>query len=191
MSHISSLTTELAALLIQNDFLRSEADERNIRAAREAERQAIADEIAAMRDAADAIVTEAWVQGGMAAAGGVAQCAGSLGQAGNSAPGPNASQVELGEFRKKNLQLEALAKGGAGLASIAGPAGELLGGVPKAHAETDAARARHAAEQAGSRAEEAAAHRDRVERHTEQVFDLVEGTLDTEHQGNFAILANF
>ena len=105
MSHISSLTTELAALLIQNDFLRSEADERNIRAAREAERQAIADEIAAMRDAADAIVTEAWVQGGMAAAGGVAQCAGSLGQAGNSAPGPNASQVELGEFRKKNLQL--------------------------------------------------------------------------------------
>lgn len=201
MTDISSMTTELATLLVHNDFLRAEMDDQNLRAAREAERRAMAEQIAAMRRAADAVVMRALVQGGMAAAGGAMQCASSLGQIGNTkpaAPPPDASDgtealrcaQEAVDREKCQYRLEGLGKAGCGLSGIAAPAGELLGASEK-RADTDAAQARNAADQAGDRADEAARHRDRVERHTDSVLDLVEGTLDMEHQGNLAILANF
>jgi hypothetical protein len=168
---------ELAVLLVENDFLRAETDDRNLRAAREAERRAMAEEVAAMHDAADAIATQAWVQGGIALASGAAQCAGSIGQ--------------IGKPTNEDEVFEALGKGGEGLSGIATPAGMLLGGDEKAHADADAREARNAAEQAGWRSDDAARHRDRVERHTDSVLELVEGTLESEHQGNLAILANF
>jgi len=195
--------TELATLLVQNDFIRAEADEENMRAAREGERRAMAEEIHAMREASDAVVLEAWVQGGIAAAGGAAQCASSLGQVGNTPSAEARVQVpadrndalgfaEAEVARQKSQhRLEALGKAGVGLGGIAEPAGQLLGGAQKADADADAAQARNATEQADARADEARAHRDRVERHVDSVLDLVENTLDTEHQGNFAILANF
>jgi hypothetical protein len=206
------MTTELAALLVHNDFLRAEMDDQNLRAAREAERRAMTEQIAAMRRAADAAVVSALVQGGMAAAGGAMQCASSLGQIGNTKPaepstttssgaeepstttsgsvdGPCRTQEDV-DREKCMYRLEGLGKGGCGLSGIAAPAGELLKAGEK-RADTDAAQARNAATQASDRADEAARHRDRVERHTDSVLDLVEGTLDMEHQGNLAILANF
>jgi hypothetical protein len=201
MTHVSSMTTELAALLVHNDFLRAEIDDQNLRAAREAERRAMAEQIAAMRRAADAVVVKALVQGGMALAGGAMQCASSLGQIGNTKPTeppPDTSNgaealrcaQEAVDREKCHYRLEAVGKAGCGLSGVAAPAGDLLGASEK-RADTDAAQARNAAEQASDRADEAARHRDRVERHTDSVLDLVEGTLDMEHQGNLAILANF
>ncbi|HEX6767504.1 MAG TPA: hypothetical protein VF103_18525 [Polyangiaceae bacterium] len=170
--------TELASLIVQNDFLRGEVDDQNLRAAREAERRAQEQEIAAMHDAADAVVTGAWVEGLTAAAAGGAQCYASLARIG----------VESDDER---TALDAIDKGGKGLAGIAGPAGALTGDAPKASAEAEAAQARNAAERADASADEAERHHDRVERHTDQVLDAVEGTLNSEHQGNFAILGNF
>ena len=201
MSPVSSMTTELAALLVHNDFLRAEIDDHNLRAAREAERRAMAEQIAAMRRAANAVVVKALVQGGMALAGGAMQCASSLGQIGNTKPAeapPDTSNgaealrcaQEAADREKCQHRLEAVGKAGCGMSGIAAPAGDLLGASEK-RADTDAAQARNAAEQASARADEAARHRDRVERHTDSVLDLVEGTLDMEHQGNLAILANF
>jgi hypothetical protein len=198
MTPISSMTTELAALLVHNDFLRAEIDDQNLRAAREAEQRAMAEQIAAMRRAADAVVTKALVQGGMAVAGGAMQCASSLGQIGNTKPAdrpndnadePCRSQEDV-DREKCGYRLEGLGKAGCGLSGIAAPAGDLLGASEK-RADTDAAQARNAAEQASDRADDASRHRERVERHTDSVLDLVEGTLDMEHQGNLAILANF
>jgi hypothetical protein len=168
---------ELAALLVENDFLRAETDDQHQRAAREAERRAMGEEVAAMHDAADAIATQALWQGGIALAGGAAQCAGSIGR--------------IGEPTDKHSGFDAWVRGGEGLGDIAGPAGMLTGGVDKARADANAREARNAAEQAGSRAEDAARHRERVERHTDSVLELVEGTIETEHQGNLAILGNF
>jgi hypothetical protein len=167
---------ELAALLVENDFLRAEADEQAMRAAREAERRAMGREVAAMHDAADAIVAGAWAQGGAAVLGGGAQCYGAVMQVGSA----TATELEIG-----------LQKGGQALSSVAVPAGQLFGDAPKARADADAAEARNAAERADARADEASAHRERVERHTHAVLDLVEGTLETEQHGNFAILGNF
>jgi hypothetical protein len=198
MTPVSSMTTELLALLVHNDFLRAEIDDQNLRAAREAERRAMAEQIAAMRRAADDVVVRALVQGGMAAAGGAMQCASSMGQIGNTKPadgpgdsadGPCRSQDDV-DREKCQYRLEVLGKAGCGLGGIAAPAGELLGASEK-RADTDAAQARNLAEQASDRADEALRHRDRVDRHTDSVLDLVEGTLDMEHQGNLAILANF
>jgi hypothetical protein len=168
---------ELAALLVESDFARAEMDQENLRAAREAERRAMNAEIAAMRRAADFIELEAWVQGGIALAGGAAQCAGHVSQATSHAA---STPWEAG-----------LQHGGAAAASIAAPAGHLVGGVSKAQADTDAAHARNAAERSGSRAEEAERHLERVRDHTERVLELVEGAIETEQQGNFAILGNF
>ena len=169
---------ELAALLVENDFLRAQADEQTRRAAREAERRAMAEEVAAMHEAADAIATQAIWQGSIAFAGGAAQCGGSIGQ--------------IGEPTNKHNEFDAWVRGGEGLSNrIAEPAGMFLGGVDKAHADADAREARNAAEQAGARAEDAAQHRERVERHTDSVLELVESTLESEHQGNLAILGNF
>jgi hypothetical protein len=167
---------ELAALLIQTDFLRSELDAESLRAAREAERRANAAEIDAMRRAADAIEVQAWVSGGLAAVGGAAQCAGSVSQVGSETVTKWEKGLETG--------------GGAALA-VAEPAGQLTGGVAKARADTDAAQARHAAEAASSRASEAERHRERVLDRADSVLELAEAVLETEQQGNFAILGNF
>lgn len=167
---------ELAALLVQTDFLRAEMDAESLRAAREAERRANAAEIEAMRRAADAIKMEAWVSGGLAAAGGVAQCWGSVSQVGSESP----TKWEKG-----------LEKGGGAALAVAEPAGQLAGGVAKARADTDAAQARQAAEAASSRATEAERHRERVLDRADSVLELAEAVLETEQQGNFAILANF
>jgi hypothetical protein len=167
---------ELAALMVENDFLRSEADEQAMRAAREAEQRAMAREVARMHDAAKAIATGAWVQGGAAALGGAAQCWGAVSQVGSK----SATKGEVW-----------LQKGGQALSSVAEPAGELLGDAPKARADARAADARNDAERADTHADEASAHRERVLRHTDAVLELVEGTLESEHQGTFAILGNF
>lgn len=167
---------ELAALAIETDFLRSEADEQAMRAAREAERRAMDREVQAMHDAADAIVVGAWAEGGLAALGGGAQCYGAVSQVGGGSP----SGLEVG-----------LQKGGDASSSIAEPAGTLLGDAPKARADARATEARNEGERADTRADEAAEHRERVLRHTDSIVEIVESTLESEHQGNFAILGNF
>ncbi|HEX5098348.1 MAG TPA: hypothetical protein VFV94_02565 [Polyangiaceae bacterium] len=182
---------ELAELIVQNDFLRADLDAQNLRAAREAEARARREEVSAMRRGADAIVVQAYVQGGMAALGGLAQCAGSLGQVGNTPPAPDAGHAERCDFRRCELELKGLDKAGGALGSIAQPLGQLTGGVEKAHADADAAEARNEAEQAEFEKNEAQAHFERLSKHTDSVLELVESTLDSEHQGNLAILARF
>jgi hypothetical protein len=169
---------ELAALMVETDFVRGEMDDQNLRDAREAQRRAMAEEVHAMHEAADAIATRAWVQGSITVAAGAAQCAGSLGQIGDTSESPKTGWG-------------ALDRGGDGLGRVAEPAGDLLGGVPKAEADADAARARNESAQAGSRADEAAQHRDRLEKHTDRVLELIESTLESEHQGSLAVLGNF
>ncbi len=166
---------ELAALLVETDFMRSEADEQAMRAAREAERRSMEREVQAMHDAADAVFVGACVQGGAALAGGAAACAGSVMQV---------------DSAKTDLNV-GLVKGGEAASGVAKPLGGVLGDAPKAHADARAADARNDGERADTRADEAAEHRERVLGHTESVLDLVEGTLQSEHQGNFAILGNF
>jgi hypothetical protein len=174
---------ELAALIVQNDFVRSESDEQNLRAAHEAAQRAVAEEVHAMHEAADAIATQAWIQGGLTAAGGAAQCTGSLGQVSNVGEAP--------ATEARSLRWEALGRGGGALGGIAEPLGQFVGGTAKAEAEADAREARGDAEAANSRADEAKQHRQRVERHTDAVLSLVEGTLENEQRTNLAILGNF
>jgi hypothetical protein len=187
---------QLAELMVHTDFVRSEADAQALRAAREAERRAIAEELNAMHEAADAIATQAWIQGGMAAAGGTLQCVGSAGQLGKSADlpegaSPEATKVALARMDDGCRPWQTVASGGQALHGVAAPAGELVGGTARAEAEADAREAGGEAEQAGSRADEALQHRQRVERHTDSVLELIEGTLESERQANLAILGNF
>lgn len=168
---------ELATLMVQNDFLRGEIDDHNLRAAREAQQRALAREVRSMHEAADAIRDGAILQGALSVAGGAAQCAGSTGQVGDTPNTPYSGwrPVEAG---------------GIALSKSAEPAGDLVGDATRAHAEARAREARGDGEAAESRADEARQHRDRVERHTDTVLQLIESTLEGEQQTNLAILGN-
>ncbi|HEX6275506.1 MAG TPA: hypothetical protein VFZ53_20840, partial [Polyangiaceae bacterium] len=129
--------TQLAELMVHADFVRSEADEQTLRAAREAQKRAVAEEVRALHAAADAIAEQAWLQGGMAVAGGALQCVGSAGQIGKSADLPEgapaeATNVALAEMEDACRPWQTLAAGGRALDGIAAPAGQLTGGTAKA-----------------------------------------------------------
>jgi hypothetical protein len=168
----------LAALLVENDFLREEVDRQTMQAFRAEQQRAFREEGTAMHRAADALGTQAWVSGGLTMAGGLAQCAASLGPLCTTADAPG-------------IGWGVLADGGNVLGRLAEPAGNLLGGRPKAHAEADAREAQGEATLAGERAEAAREHRQRVDRHTDAVLGLVETTLENEQRANLAILGNF
>jgi hypothetical protein len=168
---------ELAALMVQNDFLRGEIDDQNLRSAREAQQRALAREVHSMHEAADAIRDGAILEGSLAVAGSGVQCAGSFGQVGDTSDSP------LSTWR-------AVESGGKALSDSAEPAGKLVGDVERTHAEARAREARGDGEAAEGRADEARQHRDRVERHRDAVLQLVESTLESEQQTNLAILGN-
>jgi len=160
-------TVQLAVLMLENASLARELDREQLESARQAEERASAERIAAMHEAAEAIATGAWVQGGLTVLG-----------AGTSIGGVAADTKSL-DFA------------GGGAMALAEPLGALFGAVPRAHAEAEAASAADAASRAGNVAEDARAHLANVDRHAGAVVDLVTKILDVEADGARAVLGQF
>jgi hypothetical protein len=71
------------------------------------------------------------------------------------------------------------------------PMSTLAGEVPRRHDDAEATRARHQSENASMDVEDARSRGEREERQANAVLDRVGQILDTESQGNLAILGNF
>lgn len=189
MSSIGSVSGDpmlgLAVLMLENAERLGELDRQRLEGARQAMEQASAAEIEALHDAADAVARGALVQGGLTLVGGAISCGATLSGAGAT------HQLDTGGTAATNPRADAALRLGGSLGGLAGPMGALAGEVPRRHAEAEAATARHKSESASFDAEEARNDARASERQADAVLDRVGQILDTEAQGNLAILGNF
>jgi hypothetical protein len=189
MSSIGSVSGDpmvgLAVLMLENAERLGELDRRRLDDARQAMEQASHAEIEALHDAADAVVRGALVQGGLTVVGGAV----SFGAVWN---GAGATQKNgAGGTQPVNPRADAALRVGGSLGELAEPMGKLAGDVPRLHAEAEAAAARQNGESAAFDADEARNGLLAEERQADAVLDRLGQILDTEAQGNLAILGNF
>jgi hypothetical protein len=165
----------LASMLVERDNLRAAIDDENLRAARNEERRALAEQVAALHDAADHVRTGALISGGLTLAG-----AGASAYLSGLTPGSDAAKRRIDSGKSV----------ANGVAELAEPAGAFLGHAERLHAEAEAKQAEGRGADAAARAEDARRHGERLGREIERSLDAIGQALDTEAQGNLAIIAN-
>jgi hypothetical protein len=188
MSSIGSVSGDpmvgLAVLMLENAERLGELDRQRLNDARQAMEQASAAEIEALHDAADAVARGALVKGGLTLIGGAI----SFGAAVNGAGATR--QLASGGTEAVNPKADLVLRTGNSVGSLAEPMAALAGDVPSRHAEAEAARARHENASARFDADEAQSDARAEERQADAVLDGLGQILDTETQGNLAILGN-
>jgi hypothetical protein len=167
----------LASLLVERDNLRAALDDENLRAARDEERRALAREVALLHEAADDVRVGALVSGGITALG-----------AGLSAYWHGIT-LATDDKAAENV-LAAKIRSADGFTALAGPAGALFGDASRADAEANAKQAAAHGSDAHARAEDALRHRERMDQEVERGLDALGRALESEAQGNLAIIAN-
>jgi hypothetical protein len=166
---------ELAALMLSNDYARSKADEENIAAARHEQLRALDDQARSLHEAADDVRFGAFV-------GGLATVAG----AGLSI----SAHLDAPVGTLPSGELAARLKAGDALGSLAPALEHVLGTAPSGDANADATQAESRAADAGARADDARRHHERVADNEDRTLAAVRGTLESESQGNLAVIAN-
>jgi hypothetical protein len=78
---------------------------------------------------------------------------------------------------------------GSVLSSLSEEVGKQVGDAPRMHAEARAKQAGYEAEDARLRAEDAREHQQRVAEHSDRILDAAATVMESEHDGNLAILA--
>jgi hypothetical protein len=189
MSSIGSVSGDpmvgLAVLMLENAERLGELDRQRLNDARQAMDQASAAEIEALHDAADAVARGALVQGGLTFIGGAISFGAACNGAGATRGFPG------GRTEAVNPKADLTLRIGDSVGSLAQPMAALAGNVPSRHAEAEAAKARHESENARFDADEAESDARADERQADVVLDHLGQILDTETQGNLAILGNF
>jgi hypothetical protein len=165
----------LASMLVERDSLRIAIEDQNLRAARDEQRRALEQEVELLHEAADHVRVGALVSGGITVVG-----------AGTSAYLRGLTPANRAAAR----EIDAATKGADGFTELAKPAGALFGDAARADAEADAKQAAARGSDAAARAEDARRHRERVEGVLERSLDTLDQTLESDSQGNLAIIAN-
>ena len=166
---------QLAALMLEADELRAKTDEDELRAAQRARMQALDAEVHALHEAAHQTRVGAVVGGIAAAAGGAAAALGS-------------GLTPVG--KQPTGDAGVLLKSGEALEQLAGPLGRLLGDGPSLDAQADAKQAEQQAADAGTRRDLAQQHHDRVRSEQDRTIATTESIIESEAQGNWALIAN-
>lgn len=174
LSNVSPMVA-LAELMLESDELRAKADDDALRAARQAQQQALDNETRALHEAADKTRVGAWVEGGVTVLGGAAAAIG-------------AGLTPVGKDPARGAGV--LAKSGDALERMAGPLGRELGEAPSQDAQADAKQAEAQAADAGTRADVAYRHHERVRDEQDRNLASVESIVESEAQGNWALIAN-
>ena len=180
----TSSGAELAALIVE-----SEADDADrIDQALETNKQRISraaeEEYRANMEAADAASRAAWISGGFAVAGGLAGVG-----AGLSASGANAT--DNGKVVAGSSTAGSLEAGSGLLSRLAGPAGELGGGIAKTRHEAEGKRIGRSIEQANVAGEQLAQQARRAEQRADSALDHAQKLVEAEHARSSAVLSNF
>jgi hypothetical protein len=166
---------ELAALMLNNDFARAKADEETMVAAHHERMQALDDQARSLHEAADATRLGAFIGASVGLVGaGLAMSA----------------HVATPEGSPPSGAAGARLKAGDALAGIAPMAERCVGTAPAEDANADATQAEKRAGDAESRADEARRHHARVSDNEDRTLATLQSTLDSEAQGNLAIIAN-
>jgi hypothetical protein len=160
----------LAEHLLDLDNLNDQVDTENLNAARNEEQAALNQQIEKLHEAANDVRKGAWVQGGLSLAG--------------SAAGFGGTALDPGTFA---TDLKAASPVFSSAAGIFGP---LAGAAPQADHEADAKRAEAHVVDARSRADEAEHHRERMEQQSDRTLSSVDSIVNSEAQGNLALIAN-
>jgi hypothetical protein len=166
---------QLAELMLNAEEVRAKADDDALRSARQAQKQALENEVRALHEAADHTRAGAWLQGGVAALSGLAGASAYAFTPGNGVP--------TGDWG-------AVLKSGGALEQVAVPLGRLLGEAPSQDAQADAKQAEAEAADAGTRADMAYRHHERVRDEQDRTIATVESIVESEAQGNWALIAN-
>jgi hypothetical protein len=181
----------LASLLVERDNLRATLDDENLRTARDEQRRALAREVALLHEAADDVRIGALVSGSITVVG-AGTSAYLRGRMPLEDPAGDTLAAKLARQRNAELKrtLEVQMKCADGFTALAGPAGAPFGDASRADAEADAKQAAARGSDAHARAEDALRHRERMDREVERGLDAVSQALESDAQGNLAIIAN-
>jgi hypothetical protein len=165
----------LAELMLKSDEQRASLDDESIRAAREQQRQALEQQVNLLHAAADDVRTGAFIQGGAV-------------MLGAAASGFACGTSPAGKPDKAGLV--ALDKAGSAVQQMAKPVSDELGEAPRMDAEAKAKQAEIKGNLAAERSEEALHHQQRLEQASDRTLDTLGASLESESQGNLAIIAN-
>jgi hypothetical protein len=165
----------LAKLMLDGDDARAAADEQELRAAHETQRQELDHQVQELHAAASDVRKGAWVEGSLALAGGAFSTLGTL-----AASSTDAASA------KKPVAVVA----GESLSALARPASALAFGASEKDAEARAKAHEARAADAGERADEAGRHRDRLLGDEDRTLSTVQSVLQDEAAGRLALIAN-
>jgi hypothetical protein len=166
----SDPTIALAEYELELDNLNADIDHQELVAARNQEQSAIKQQVEKLHAAADDVRKGAWIQGGLSLAG--------------SAADFGASTLDPG------VGTTLLKSAAPGLNALAGPMGHVFGDAAQADDQADAKQAEARAADAHARAEEAEQHRQQVEQRSDRTLSTVGAIVESEAQGNLAVIAN-
>lgn len=166
----------LAQLMLSSDELRAESEDAALRTARREQQQALSAEVDALKEAADKTRVGALVEGVTTGVGGMMSSA--------------AYAVTPLEEDKPKGGAAVLLESGHALIGMAGPAGREFGQAPSMDAQADAKRAEQESADAGMRVEIANRAHDRVLDDQDRTIATLDTVLQSESQGNLAIIAN-
>jgi hypothetical protein len=176
----------LARLMLDADDARASADAQELRAARETQRQELDEQVQELHAAASDMREGAWIEGGMACAGGAMSI---LGTAAEPIRSTGASQTGAALSSSEKWSKVAI-EGGQALSRLAGPSGALTFGASEKDAEARAKQHEALAADAAGRADEAARHRDRALDDADRTLATVQNVLQDEAAGRLALIAN-
>lgn len=180
-------TFALAKLMLDVDDTRAAADDEDLRAARETQREEDDRQVQALHDAADDVRNGAWVEGGLGLAGGALSIVG-------TAAGPThvdgADAATKAALAARQQQSNVVTQVGQTLSKLAQPTSTLVGSAPAKDAEARATQHKALSDDAGARAEEAEHQRDRVLDGEDRTLATLQSTLQAEADGRLAIIAN-
>jgi len=165
----------LAELMLNADEARAKSDEDALRAARQAQQQALREELHALHEAADDVRVGAWVEGLATVAGGTMTATAY-------------AKTPLG--KDPTSAMAALLKSGEALEKMGAPLGRELGEAPSMDARADAKQAEQAGADAATRAALADRHHERVRDDQDRTLATLESILESESQGRIALIAN-
>jgi len=166
---------QLAALMIDADETRSRVADETIASAHREQMQAFDEQIRYLHEAADHVRAGAWAQGLTTIAGAGLTATAHL-------------QAVPGEVPTRAIALELDA--GKALAEVAPKIGDLVGKAPEADANTDAKAAEQRAADAGARVDEAKEQRRRSFESSDRTLSTLQSTIESNSQGNLAVIAN-
>lgn len=162
----------LAKLMLESDEAQASADDEQLRAARDAERQELDRQVRDLHEAASDARGAGWVEGCVAFAGGALSTVG-------AATAPKSSTKDTVTMT-----------GGRSLSALAGPAGAVAFGASEKDADARAKQHEALSADAGARVAEAEHHRDRVLDNEDRMLSTLQSTLQSEADGRLAIIAN-